>query len=333
MTTGIGGNGASNSASNGAAHQADAASSSGPSFEPHADLSRVRAVIFDVDGVLLDARPSYHAVAEEAARRAVAIALGEERARRVPFERAREIPLFKAAGGFNDDWEMSRAIAHLLLLRARLAAPPPLEALLAEARGQGVRGLVAARGAEAAQGLAPAALAALEPAWFARVCGALYAGAQDCKQLYGFDAREALPDAPERGWYERETALCDPKVLAQVESRWTLALFTGRYPAEAELALRLLRLEVVERVRWTAGGKRPRKPDPAGLLWLCDDLLEKKKRGTPAAETALFLGDTFDDQAAARAALGAGAPLVYAHIAQPGDTTRALQRLLDAHPQ
>ena len=33
--------------------------------------SRVRAVIFDVDGVLLDARASYHAVAEEAARRAV----------------------------------------------------------------------------------------------------------------------------------------------------------------------------------------------------------------------------------------------------------------------
>ena len=330
-----GGNGAANGA-NGASHEVDAAGA-GPVFEPHADLSNVRAVIFDVDGVLLDARPSFHAVAEEAARRAVGLMLGDDRARGLPFDRALEIPLFKAAGGFNDDWEMSRAIAYLLLLRARALsqggqALPPLAALLAEAKGAGVHGLIATRGPEATLGLPVAALAALQPAWFSRVCGALYAGARESQRLYGFDAREVLPDAPERGWYERETPLCDPKVLAQVESRWTLALFTGRYPAEAELALRLLRLEVIERVRWTADGRRPRKPDPAGLLWLCDDLLERKKRGTPAAETALFLGDTADDQAAARAALVAGAPLVYAHISRPGDTTRALQRLLDAHP-
>ena len=44
-------------------------------------LRQVRGVILDVDGVLLDARPSYHAVAEEAARRALAPLLGEAQAR------------------------------------------------------------------------------------------------------------------------------------------------------------------------------------------------------------------------------------------------------------
>jgi phosphoglycolate phosphatase-like HAD superfamily hydrolase len=317
------------SGANGANGHAGEGPEQGPRFTPHADLSRVRAVIFDVDGVLLDARPSYHAAAEEGARRSVAIALGEARARALPFDRAAEIAQFKAAGGFNDDWEMSRAIAHLLLLRAKGGAGPTLAEVLARSGGRGVAGLVEAYGAAATEGLGPAALAALEPAWFSRVCGALYAGVLDCKKVYGFDAREVLPEAPERGFYERETPLCDPKVLAEVEARWALSLFTGRYPAEAELALRVLRLDVNPRIRWTADGVRPRKPDPAGLIWLCEDLLEKKKRGTPQAETALFLGDTADDQAAAKAAQDAGAPLIYAHIEQPGDTTRALQRLID----
>jgi HAD superfamily phosphatase len=304
----------------------------GPRFTPGADLSRVRAVIFDVDGVLLDARPSYHAVAEEGARRAVALALGEEKARTLPFDRAREIPRFKAAGGFNDDWEMSRAIAHLLLLRARAGDVPPLEAVLARSGGRGVHGVVEAFGALATEGLPAAARAALEPGWFSRVCGALYAGAFDCQRIYGFDAREVLHEAPGRGYYERETPLCEPEVLAAVEARWTLALFTGRYPAEAELGLRVLHLNVHERLRWTADGVRPRKPDPTGLVWLCDDLLDRKKKGRPQAETALFLGDTADDEKAARAAQDAGAPLIYAHIEAPGDTTRALQRLLQHNP-
>jgi hypothetical protein len=42
----------------------------------------------------------------------------------------------------------------------------------------------------------------------------------------------------------------------------------------------------------------------------------------------LFLGDTADDQAASRAAQDAGAPIIYAHIEEPGDTSRVLSRLL-----
>ena len=48
-------------------------------------FAQVRAVIFDVDGVLLDARSSYHAVAEEAARRAIEPLVGSAAARAVPF--------------------------------------------------------------------------------------------------------------------------------------------------------------------------------------------------------------------------------------------------------
>src|SRR5207244_11120156 len=75
------------------------------------------------------------------------------------------------------------------------------------------------------------------------------------------------------------------------------------------------------RLCWRSDG-RPRKPDPVGLLWLCGQLLR------PGGQ-ALFVGDTADDRAAAEAAQARGAPLVYAHVVEPGDTTRILSRLLD----
>ncbi|HEY6912011.1 MAG TPA: HAD family hydrolase [Myxococcales bacterium] len=274
-------------------------------------LSQVRGVILDVDGVLLDARPSYHAVAEEAARRAIAPLVGEEAARAVPFDRVREVAAFKAAGGFNDDWEMSRAIALLLLLRARGEAPE-LPAFLRAAGGRGVGGLYTRY-----------PNLEIPHQRVARICGALYGGSR-CRELFGFDAREALPDAPERGLWEREEVLPDARVLEAVAAKFPLALYTGRNPGEARLAQHLCGLRIADELCWVADGKRPRKPDPAGLLWLTHALL----RNAPRGSQALFVGDTADDQAAARAAQDASAPIVYAHVEAPGDTTRVLSRLL-----
>lgn len=272
-------------------------------------LKEVRGVIFDVDGVLLDARPSYHAVAEEAARRAIAAIVGEAAARAVPFDRAVEIPRFKAAGGFNDDWEMSRAIALLLFLRVRGDAPK-LPLFLASAEGRGVEALYAHY-----PGLE------VDAARLTRTCGALYGGSK-CKDLFGFEARDALPDAPERGLWENEELLADAKLLEAVEARFPLALFTGRNPGEARLALLRCALHVPEKLAWVADG-RPRKPDPAGLVWLTHELLKGRGKGE-----VLFVGDTADDQAAAHSAQDRGAPIVYAHVERPGDTTRVLSRLL-----
>lgn len=272
-------------------------------------LREVRGLILDVDGVLLDARASYHAVAEEAARRAIVPLVGEERARAIPFERHTEVPAFKAAGGFNDDWEMSRAIALLLYLRTRGEAPD-LPRFLAGAEGRGVSALFARHPIPIAQET------------IARYCGALYGGSM-CHDLFGFEARDALPDAPERGMWENEEVLPDPRLLAATAARFPIALYTGRNPGEARLAQRLCNLGISDELCWVADG-RPRKPDPAGLLWLTHALL----RGAARGSKVLFIGDTADDQAASRAAQDAGAPIVYAHVEAPGDTSRVLSRLL-----
>jgi len=270
--------------------------------------SRVQAVIFDVDGVLLDARASYHAVAEEAARRAVAEMLGEPCT--ALFDAQREVPEFKAAGRFNDDWEMARGIALLLHLRQRGAAPE-LRRFLQAAQGGGVLGLARALPAIAAQ---------YPQERISRLCGALYGGRSHCRELFGFDAGDALPDAPERGLCEEEPLLADPALLKRVAGRFPIALYTGRNPGEAALALARCELHVPQRLCWVSDG-RPRKPDPDGLMWLCGELVR------PGGE-ALFVGDTADDRAAAEAARSRGAPLVYAHVVDPGDTTRVLSRLL-----
>ena len=49
-------------------------------------------VVFDVDGVLLDVRPSFYAIIK-----------------RMSGCTDADIALFKAAGGYNDDWELARA--------------------------------------------------------------------------------------------------------------------------------------------------------------------------------------------------------------------------------
>jgi HAD superfamily phosphatase len=270
--------------------------------------SRVRAVIFDVDGVLLDARASYHAVAEEAARRAVGEVLGEPCT--APFDRDREVPQFKAAGRFNDDWEMARGIALLLHLRQR-GAVPGLQRFLQAAQGTGVAGLANAL---------PLIAASYPQERISRLCGALYGGRSHCRELFGFDALDVLPDAPERGLWEQEPLLVDPALLQRVAKRFPVALYTGRNPGEAALALVRCELQVPQRLRWVSDG-RPRKPDPEGLVWLCGELLR-------SGGEALFVGDTADDQAAAEAARARGAPLIYAHVAGPDGTDRTLDRLL-----
>ena len=273
-------------------------------------LGSVRGLILDVDGVLLDARASYHAVAEEAARRAIAPLVGEAKARAVPFDREREIPTFKSAGGFNDDWEMARAIALLLSLRVTGRAPP-LEEFLRPAEGRGVEALFARHPD-----------IDLPQAKIARLCGALYGGDR-CRELFGFDAEEALADAPERGMWQNEKVLPDLALLEAVAQKFPLALYTGRNPGEARLAQALCQLKVPDALCWVADG-RPRKPDPAGLVWLCHELL----KGAPRGSQVLFIGDTADDVSASRAAQDRGAPIIYAHVEAPGDTSRVLSRLL-----
>src|SRR5205085_6948484 len=128
----------------------------------------------------------------------------------------------------------ARAIALVLLIRARHGdKAPSLSYLLATAAGRGVEGLFAAQEHELAV-LTAEQRDALALRSIATTCGALYGGKSHCKMLFGFDPPAW---APERGLWEREDLLADAALLREVDKRFALALFTGRNPGEAELAL------------------------------------------------------------------------------------------------
>lgn len=65
---------------------------------------RYGTLAFDIDGVLIDTRPSYRRIVRE-----------------VSGARDEDVPWFKKNGGFNDDWEMARALTVWLA-----AGRPPL---------------------------------------------------------------------------------------------------------------------------------------------------------------------------------------------------------------
>ena len=65
-------------------------------------------VVFDIDGVLLDVRPSFYAIISEVSGATFA-----------------DIRRFKDAGGFNDDWELARAACAWIAAGRPLPLPAP----------------------------------------------------------------------------------------------------------------------------------------------------------------------------------------------------------------
>ncbi|MDI3318100.1 MAG: haloacid dehalogenase [Bacillota bacterium] len=268
-------------------------------------LERVGAVVFDVDGVLLDTSDSYPRVISEVTQYVLVHDHGWRETGRL-IEPA-ETALFKAAGGFNSDWALTRGAVLFYLWKAL-----KLEMAAGEAGGAGAAagarqgGTAALRRAapsleELTEGLAaaggglgaewrwlgersePQLLRELEARFDGervdRLCGEFYAGDR-CMEMFGYPAREWRGP----GLCERERPRLEARLLP---ARLRYGLYTGRV-AGGETRLALERAGLVGRM--TPGavitGDRWRKPDPAGL------------RAAAAAldvEVAIFAGDNIDD--------------------------------------
>lgn len=199
----------------------------------------IRAVLLDMDGVLVDVRGSF--------RRAVAETVGQFTGA-APTPEA--IQAMKDRGGFNNDWVLS----HTMIRDA----------------GHDV------------------AFETVREAFQARYLGTATDG--------DFD-----------GLIATEPATIRTETLAELASRYRLALVTGRPEADAQWTLD--RFGWAEHVPVVVGMGRQagrEKPDPHGLALALAEL-------GVAPEEALYAGDTGDDQ---RAAVAAGAVAV--GIVPPG---------------
>jgi HAD superfamily hydrolase (TIGR01548 family) len=235
------------------------------------------AVVLDVDGVLVDVADSY--------RRATVETVVREHGLDADLARATIQPL-KDAGGFNNDWVVTDALALYALARDRGydAAPESFADAVATAGG----GLTGARAV-----LADAVGAEVEDDWnperLRAVFQSLYLGSE---RYRAFEGGDPPLDAP--GYIADEPVLVDPATLDALRDRVELAVLTGRPAQEAEVALSRAGLgDLSSERRVTMDDDLPGKPDPAGLVALAERL---------GARSLLFVGDTLDDVRTAVAA-------------------------------
>ena len=231
------------------------------------------AVVLDVDGVLVDVADSYRrAVVESVA--AVYDGTIEKR----------ELQAFKDAGGFNDDWELTSAVA-LYVLASREGLGMNVETFADHIAGTG-GGLDAAE-TVIADSLAPDERERVLAAWdrdrLRDVFQQRYLGRDLYRDLEGGEPESAIAG---EGLIHDEPTLVDPATLDWLTTEFSVGVLTGRPAAEAAIALDRVGLDVPADHRFTMDDPAPGKPDPTALVELADRF---------DAHKTVFVGDTLDD--------------------------------------
>lgn len=264
-------------------------------------LSKASLWVLDVDGVLLDPKPSFYRAAIDTAIEVASAALGSDSL----LLDENDIAAFKGAGGWNDDYDLAAGLAWALVEKHSSGRHVSETGALAVG---GLPVLLEQLSRTLSQPLLDAARAHADPKFVRARCAARYAGSDRCHAMYGIDPAEH-PSVSADGLWGLESILCDADRLR----KWhlPLAYLTGRNKAETQLASERLKLEIPAE-RWIVDdGECAKKPSPEGLFRLAPH----------AKEMMLFVGDTVDDQNAAlayRKAATSGPRVVFARVVGPG---------------
>lgn len=256
-------------------------------FHPEARriLAAVEAVVFDVDGVLVETRRSFRDTILASAR----IVLSRWHGVEGPAATAEETDLFKQIPGFNDDyditialtafWEMKRLLGGGGPATTKRLAPfgPTLVQVLerAERSGGGLGAFLHAVGSYTPQRHE----VRVRPNVVRQVFREVYAG-REIEEIYGRKARYGYAKV---GYWRKET----PLLRTPLPSGLRYGIITGRNAGETRLALSLCSLNgqvPPQAVMHTDHGMR--KPDPR----LLRRVLRRLK-----ARAAVYVGDTRDD--------------------------------------
>jgi HAD superfamily hydrolase (TIGR01548 family) len=231
----------------------------------------VDAVVLDVDGVLVDVADSYRRAIVESVERVYGRTIARD-----------AIQLFKDAGGFNNDWELTYAAAlYVLATEAGFDADlPAFTDAIAEQGG----------GLDAAEDVVRAALGAdayadVREAWdpdrLRDVFQALYLGAERYRDIEGGEPPLSTP-----GYIHDEPVLLEAATRDALTERFAVGVLTGRPAAEADIALARVSLDVDDDHRFTMDDWEAGKPDPHALTTLAERF---------DATSVAFVGDTLDD--------------------------------------
>jgi len=257
-------------------------------------LPKIDALIFDIDGVVLDVRGSFRAVISKTVQFYFSeILKWPGSALLITPE---ETQLFKLAGGFNNDWDLTFIVALFYLARAQQWGSRDLNMLGQEApaladfagriREEG-GGLVVAE--ELVLGsFSPEERSSILELWdralIQRIFQEFYAGTEYCLRLYGFEPSFVK----ETGLIKQEKLLLDAELVRPWRPK--IGVVTGRTREEAEVALEISRLKglVPSELVIADEGELPRKPNPEVLRVLAERM---------ESSLGIYFGDTPDDLA------------------------------------
>ena len=229
------------------------------------------AVVLDIDGVLIDVADSYRRAVIESVRR-----MYDETLDRTA------IQPFKDAGGFNNDWLVTDAIA-LYILARRHGFEQDVQTFadrIADAGG-GLEATKAVLDSELTTDDYESVTDAWEPGRLRTVFQTLYLGNDLFAELEGEE-----PPFDADGYIHDEPVLVDSDTLTTLTDRYAVGVVTGRPAAEATIALDRVGLSVADEHRFTMDNWEQGKPHPYALLTLAERF---------DADRVVFVGDTLDD--------------------------------------
>jgi HAD superfamily phosphatase len=230
------------------------------------------AVVLDVDGVLVDVEDSYRRAIVESIDRVYGETIDRD-----------QVQMFKNAGGFNNDWELTYAAALYLLAHER-GLTVGLQSFTDEiALNEG--GLAAAESV-VEETIGTEEMDAVREEWHREelkdTFQQLYLGQKLYEKLEG-----EAPDIETTGFIYDEEPLITTEALRDLLDRFSVGILTGRPAAEADIAINRVGLEdLPEDLVFTMDDWEGSKPDPDAL----EELATRME-----AESLVFVGDSLDD--------------------------------------
>ena len=253
-------------------------------------LGQIDALLLDIDGVVLDVQETFRVVTAEIVQLFATqwMKLEDDGALFLP----EECELFKNAGGFNNDWDLTNAAVALALgekwrdaeikTTSQLREKCDFAGFAADVKRRG-GGLEAAE-KQVLDSLPVPVRRDFARAWNPRLVTQLfqetYAGSAMCRELYGFEAEHVQSE----GYLDKEPVIIDADLIPP---KLKVGFLTGRTAKEADIAARRAGLaeRAPEKHRVT-DSDGIRKPDGKTL-----ELLQQKM----GFKTALYVGDILDD--------------------------------------
>lgn len=282
------------------------------------NLPSLDCLLFDMDGVLLDVSQSFRSAIMDTTQFYLKEQLGLEDTG--PLLEGDEIEMFKFAGGFNDDWDLTNAAVAFLIGKWAQSGAKDTQAL--REYGTDWREFTSTikrkgGGLQQAEGfilemLRPSERREFARAWNAKLVTRLfqefYGGDSSCRELYGFAPEYVHVD----GYYKREKVMIKPSLIP---TDLKTGLITGRYRSEAKLGLHHARLtNRIPENGWVVPDSGFKKPDGRTIL-LAREKLDFKM--------GLYIGDIMDDLQTVfnyRELKGSGKARVYSAIVLSGPT-------------